>query len=109
MSAYDLFNPMPETAIEARDRGLAKVSTSSPTWIQSAHEHIPFYPGDTATGEDLKVFLRDILLEPHHVNCYGAMIRSALTKGLLKGTGVFVKMKLKESHARKNEVYTIVR
>ena len=109
MSTYDLFNQPPETAIEARNKGIAKVSAGSPTWIQSAHEHLHLYPGDTATGEDLKVFLRDILLEPHHVNCYGAMIRSALTKGLIKGTGVFVKMKLKESHARKNEVYTIVR
>jgi hypothetical protein len=101
---YNLFN---QPAIVARDKGIAKVSEGSPTWIELAHKTIPLYPESTATGEDLKVFLRERIGDPRHHNAYGAMVMGAVRKGILIGTGEFPTMKLKKSHARRNQLYRI--
>jgi hypothetical protein len=100
----DLFN---QPAIVARDKAIKKVSEGSPTWIELAHKTIPLYSENTATGEDLKVFLRERIGDPRHHNVYGAMIMGAVKKGILIGTGEFPTMKLKKSHARRNQLYRI--
>lgn len=106
MNQPDLFS---QPALVAREKGIAKVAANSPTWIQKAHTLIKEYPKDKATGEDLKVFLRERIGEPAHFNAYGAMVMGAVRKGLLVGTGEFPTMKLKNSHARRNQLYRIVR
>jgi len=98
-----------QPALVARDKGIAKVAANSPTWIEQAHTLIKEYPKDKATGEELKVFLRERIGEPAHHNAYGAMVMGAVRKGLLVGTGEFPTMKLKNSHARRNQLYRIVR
>lgn len=101
---HDLFN---QPAIEARDKAIAQVSQGSPTWIEQAHENIRTYPHPIATGEDLRVWLTERIGEPHHHNVYGAMIMGAARKGLITKTGEYRPMKLKQSHARVNPVYSI--
>lgn len=102
--AIDLFN---QPAIVAREKGINKVSEGSSTWIELAHKTIHLYPENMATGEDLKVFLEKRIGGPHHFNVYGAMIIGAIRKGILIGTGEFPTMKLKSSHARRNQLYRI--
>jgi hypothetical protein len=56
MNQPDLFS---QPALVAREKGIAKVAANSPTWIEKAHALIKEYPKEKATGEDLKVFLRE--------------------------------------------------
>jgi hypothetical protein len=103
----DLFNQPP--AVVAREEALTKVAGNSPEWMQKAIGILREYPNEQATGEDLREFVRSKIGDPHHHNVYGAMIMSAVRKGMLVNTGVYQNMKLKQSHARRNPVYQIVR
>ena len=105
MKAPTLF----DTATEARDQALIKVSASSPTWIQQAHALIPQYPGDSVTGEDLRLWIEERIGKPHHFNVNGSMIMGAIRKGLLTNSGIYLKSKRVESHARRNPRYLINR
>lgn len=106
MSTFDLFN---QPAIEARDRALERVSRGEESWIEKAHRLIAAYPHDRATGEDLRLFVEERLGPPHHHNVAGAMIMGACRKGLICKTGEYRQMKRKESHARVNPLYRIIK
>jgi hypothetical protein len=102
-------NTLFDTPEAARDHGITKVSLGNQTWLEEAHKLIPKYPNDTATGEELRVWVEAQIGAPDHVNVAGAFVRGAIRKGLLESTGVYVKMKRVESHARVNPLYLINR
>jgi len=101
---HDLF-----TAIDARDKGISKVSEPERQWLDLAHDILRQYPEKEATGEDLRLWVEQRIGKPHHVNVAGAMIMGACRKGILAKTGEYRQMKRKESHARVNPVYRINR
>jgi hypothetical protein len=102
-------NTLFDTPEAARDQGIQQVSMNNLTWLEEAHKLIPKYPNDTATGEELRVWVEAQIGAPDHVNVAGAFVRGAIRKGLLESTGVYVKMKRVESHARVNPLYLINR
>lgn len=101
--------PAPDAATKARDEGIDKVSENESTWLEEAMALIRKYPHSEGTGEDIRIFVEGRIGKPHHVNVAGAFIMGAIRRGILTNTGVYVKMKRKESHARVNPLYIINR
>lgn len=99
-------------AKQARDEGMSQVvQTDEDTlqWKPRALELIPSYPGEDATGEDLRLWLEPQLGPMHHPNLMGAVVRHALSQGLIERTGERRPMKGKASHARVTDVYRVKR
>jgi hypothetical protein len=102
-------NTLFDTPEAARDQGIQQVSMNNLTWLEEAHKLIPKYPNDTATGEELRVWVEEKIGAPDHVNVAGAFVRGAIRKGLLTNSGIYLKSKRVESHARVNPQYIINR
>ena len=109
----DLFGYKPpdetgETARKRRDKALERVTEHNATWMERAIERIYLLsPGREVTGEDIRLFVREFTGEPEHHNAYGAMIRIAIARGLIKRTGEYRAMKTPKSHARRTPVYKV--
>jgi hypothetical protein len=100
------------TAEKARDNSIEVVTKNDqagPRWIDRALQRIPNYPEETATGEDLRIWLEPQIGEPHHANAAGAMIRTAMRRKILTRTGEWRPMVSPKSHARMTPVYRINR
>lgn len=98
-------------AISERDKALRRVASRSGEWIKRALRMLPEirYKSalSTVTGEDVRVWLEQRMEPPHHHNAYGALIRMAIQKNVLRPTGKFVQMRTKKSHARMTQVYWV--
>ena len=90
-----------------RDITLTQVSENAGTWMDRAKRALPALRGQTMTGEMIRLYLSEIIGEPHHHNAYGALINHAVRSGQLKPTGRYLKMRTKKSHARKTPEYLI--
>jgi len=86
-----------------RDAGIARVSANNDSWMESALAKIERLDFDEATGEDFRMLLE--LPEPKHPNAWGALTRTAISRGLIIPTGHWVKMKDPRSHARMTPLY----
>jgi hypothetical protein len=91
----------------ARDEALARVTRSSDAFMVNALIAISQLRGEFR-GEQIRATLMAQGIEPHHHNAWGAVVRSALKRGLLEATGRFEAMHDVKSHARKTEVYLAV-
>lgn len=98
----DLFGGM-----KARDEGMARVSANGGDWTARAITYIARIPkGFMGTGQDFKLRAFDDGLDsPHHHNAWGAVIRTAIRKGLIRGTGLYGHTVVKASHARVIPIY----
>lgn len=98
----DLFD-----ARAARDEAIAAVSLNAGEWLSQIMRGIQqLRSGWAGSGEALRLVLGEKgFPEPHHHNAWGAAIRHAITKGLLRPTGQYTHMKTRKSHARKTPVY----
>ena len=67
--------------------------------------------GWIGTGEDIRRFLiEEMQLEPpHHHNAWGSLIRTAVHRGLIGGTGRWTRMRGPKSHARPTQIYRVGR
>jgi hypothetical protein len=97
------------SAIIARDEGLERVSTRSQQFMANGILAIAKLPPGEYTGEQIRLLLFRQHISPHHHNAWGALIMSAVRKGLLFDTGKVANMQTRASHARKTTVYTTIR
>ena len=103
MSHPDLF-----TAAEARDAALARVAENAGSeWMNDACAALRRFDGAQGTGEDFRVWLTELGITPHHHNAWGALVRTARSRGILHPTGEYRKMKTVKSHARETPVYRV--
>lgn len=90
-----------------RDEGIERVSSNSGTFISEGLSFISspsLKPGDY-TGEDIRIKLSELGIEPHHCNAWGALIMHAVRKGYITNTGRIRKSKLVQAHAHKATIY----
>lgn len=100
----DLFDVTEARA--ARDKGLQQVTQNSGAWVDRAMAEINlFLPPGEYTGEDIRRWLTERKIVPHHHNAWGALCRVAMLRGLIRDTGKIVHMKAKRSHARRTPLY----
>lgn len=93
---------------QARDVVLKTVAENSGTFIQRALSALAHMSGPL-TGEDIRRRLSERGIEPHHHNAWGALISTAVKRGILIDSGMTVRMKDERSHARKTTLYTVRR
>lgn len=102
-------------AKKARDHALKQVSENAGTWMDEALAIVSsmrgswLNEGTDFTGEGLRWYLTRArhLPEPHHPNAWGALIRTAIQRGLLIPTGRFTHMTGPKSHARMTQIYRV--
>lgn len=99
----DLFS----VAEARRDAALKSVSRDG-AWIESALDVIASMRGE-ATGEQIRLRCEPIIGTPQHHNAWGAVIRTAIGRGLIRFAGRYEKMRTPRSHARRTPVYLFVR
>jgi hypothetical protein len=92
-------------AIMARDNALSLVD--EPPYSYRALLIIPQMTGRRVTGEDIRLTVERIIGQPHHHNSWGAIIATAVRRGLLIKTGHYTQMKTKKSHARVTPTYIV--
>ena len=100
---YDLFD-----AKETRDRELKRVGGNSKEWMALALAEIEkiTIPAEV-TGEDIQRMIAPKVGQPHHCNVWGALINTAVRRGLIQKTGRIGQMKKKTSHAHNSPLYRI--
>jgi len=101
MNQLTLFN---QSAKQSRDKAFGQVLSNAASWVDLALETIPSISGEV-TGEDIRNTIEKIIGEPHHHNTWGAVINTAIKRGLLFRTGEYRQMCGPKSHARRTPVY----
>ena len=92
-------------ARRARDKALSLVD--EPPYSDRALLIIPQMTGRSVTGEDVRLTIERVIGQPHHHNSWGAIIATAVRRGLLIKTGHYTQMKTKKSHARVTPTYIV--
>lgn len=89
-----------ERARHARDTGIEKTRASNDNWHDSALEDFLAYlrRGPSLTEEWRASYVRRGLPEPKSPNAWGAVVRSAVSKGLIEAVA-FAQSKSVKSHA----------
>ncbi len=96
-----------DLARAARDEALSRVETNAGVaWNKAALHHIANLPDGEYIGEDIRVSCEAVGIQPHHPNAWGALIRTAIARGLLIQTGRLRAMTGEKSHARRSEILT---
>ena len=90
---------------ELRDQGIESVTENSKRWQDEALQIIAGAQFFQATGEELRAPIVAAIGEPHHPNAWGALINTALKRGLIAKTGRYTQMRRASAHARVNAIY----
>lgn len=94
------------TAEENRDSGIARTSSANAQWMDAALYRISqLTSGTECTGEQIREGITRRVGSPNHVNAWGALIRTAASRGILARTGDWVPMTDPNSHARLTPVW----
>ena len=88
-----------------RDEGIKRVIENSETWQDRALRIIQAAQFDQVTGEELREPVVLAIGEPHHPNAWGALINTAVKRGLIVKTGQYTQMRRASAHARVNAIY----
>lgn len=89
----------------ARDKGMSRVAKNSGDWMGKALDAVTRLPaGFEGTGEDIRLKIEPECGKPHHHNATGALIRTAINRGMLRYVE-HRQMKTEKSHARSTPVY----
>lgn len=93
-------------ASEARDSGISRTSVKNASFIDAGLDAIAqLPPGMEAQGEDIRARLVGMGIVPETHQAWGALIRTAVTRGLLVKTGRFAKTRSLNTHRHPTEVY----
>lgn len=94
----------------ARNRSLDQVKNNSGDFMQRAEAAFAdiAWPLEVI-GEDIRMALTARGVEPHHHNAWGVFIASLVRRGHLQPTGRLRQMRGAKSHARKTEIYEVMR
>jgi hypothetical protein len=89
-----------------RDAGIERVTRSNSEWMEAALEAVAaLRSGLELKGEDIRFHVLRALPPPTHHNAWGALIRTAKGRGILRYTGHHAKMDDPRSHSRMTPVY----
>lgn len=100
----DLFDPGRSRA--ARDAALSQVAGNvSADWWVGACALVVGLRSWSGTGEDLRVYVRALIGDPHSPNAWGALIAQSVRNEWLSRTGERRAMRSVRSHARQTDVY----
>lgn len=91
-----------EKARGERDKGMARVTEKNATWHARGLDMLKGLSGSgqAMTGEDMRAWLINRgLSQPGHPNAWGALIKAAVSAGLMTDTGATTRAKAKKSHA----------
>ena len=96
-----------EDAIANRNEVLDAVADNNTGWLKLALEAMQKLPdGTERTGEGFRMLLLERgLVEPRHVNAWGALTGTLSRRGVLVPTGEWQPMREKRSHGRLTRVY----
>ena len=98
-------------ARQQRDVGIAKTAHKNESWLERCLAKLPqmrLYNAFT-TGEQLRVWMLESGIEnPTSQHAWGALIRTAMKRGLLRDTGRVAQMTTEKSHARRTPLWEIV-
>ena len=100
---------MSDKADEAKLTGAEAALAQQSEWLVCvAHEFIKnFKSGETLTGEDIRLRVRDTCGEPRSANAWGAAILSISKNGLILDTGKMTKPKSLASHSRSIKIWEV--
>ena len=89
-----------------KDAALKQVGSHSGTFMERAMAALDaLESGSVVTGEDIRFSCTEKKIAPHHPNAWGALISSAVKKGLIRETGRWVPMRDVRSKARRTPEY----
>jgi hypothetical protein len=88
-----------------RDEGIEQVAKNSMQWHDKAMLASTVIRdrkkvGEPFIAEDLRGPISELIGEPHHHNCWGALVMALNRSRLIIKTGTYRQMALKSSHAR---------
>jgi hypothetical protein len=93
----------------ARDEGIAIVREHNPNFMLDCLDELRSFQharmGQDFIGEEFRHFCQARGHVPKHHNAWGSLMMNAVRLGLIEGTGEYLKMKDKTSHARKSQLY----
>lgn len=95
-------------AQQARDEGLQRVTDHGEDYHARALSLIPGLRtviGATFQGEDIRAALIDLIGHPHSHKLWGSIIRVAVKRGLIEGTGEYRACRSVRTHAHPTQVY----
>jgi hypothetical protein len=100
------------SARAARDAGIEQTRTKNAEWMERALQMLPAMRHEgcvLTTGEGMRIWLLlKGLEEPSSPNAWGAMVRLAMSRGLIRDTGRVVQMVTEKSHARRTPLWEIL-
>lgn len=111
--ACGLYKPDPQfemnlaAARAARDEGTELVSEHNEDWKDRAMQLLGTRArsGTRMTGEQIRLWLLPLIGPPKSSNAWGALVLSAVGKGILQDTGQVAQMETEDSHARRTPVW----
>jgi hypothetical protein len=95
-------------AQQARDEGLQRVTDHGEDYHARALALIPTLRsaiGDTFQGEDIRAALVERIGHPHSHKIWGAIIRTAVKREIIIGTGEYRACRSVRTHAHPTQVY----
>ena len=99
------------TAETLRDEALERVLRNAGEWypraFAQAMTEIARRPGESKTGEQLRLLVYRVVGEPHHHNVWGAVTRELIKIGMLEEIGS-EHMTTPKSHGRRTPLYRLV-
>jgi hypothetical protein len=97
---FDLFG-----AEELKLEGISRVSANNAEWIEFglflADKYLPY--GRDVMGEEFKTLPG--IGTPTRSECWGALVRMAIIRHIIKPTGRYAKAKSRSNHAHRYAVY----
>lgn len=101
-------------ARQARDEGIAKTVMKNESWLERAISMLPAMKKEYSyvtgvTGEAVRVWVLAHGLEhPLSQHAWGALVRTAMKRGLIRDTGRQAQMVTEKSHARRTPLWEII-
>lgn len=98
-------------ARRARDDGLKRTTRKNTEWLEAGLKMLPRMAMEhrEASGEEMRIWLlANGLAAPTSPHAWGALTRTAVTRGLIKDTHRVKQMWTEKSHARRTPVWEIV-
>lgn len=94
-------------ASKARDAGISLATENAGDFITRALVVIASMSGQEVQGENIRAECIARGVQPQSHKAWGALVQSAIKRGLLKPTGRFEKTKSVKTHCHPTQVYEV--
>ena len=98
---------LPLSGDALRDEGLAAVSDNAQPWMDKALALLPqmSFWRHQVTGEDIHLWIEARIGPPHHFNAWGALVNTAVRRGIIEFADCYRKCTSPVRHAHRTPVY----